>query len=105
MLQMFYQKLSAKFLNSTFCAVYCSGAPTITGPAETTTLGSTLFWFAALACLSTHRHTNMVRFKGILILNSTDYKLISYFFWRMLAHMSCLVLQCTQPYYSECTPE
>lgn len=104
MSQLFNRTSSAKFLNLTSCAVYCSGDATITGPAETTILGSEFFWISSLISLSAHRQTNVVRPKVILFLNSADYKLISYFFWHTLAHKRCPVKDCIYMYYSECTP-
>lgn len=70
----------AKFLSKTVFGGDCSGALMTTGPTETTTFGSVVLWSTASTSLSTHRHTNIVRFKCVLLLNSADYKFMSYFF-------------------------
>lgn len=98
--------LKAKFLNLKLCTVYSFiGASTITGPTETTTFGSSLFWSTALMSLPTNRHTNVVRFKWTLLMNSASHEWISYFFWSMMDHSYVQVQRCTQLYCSECTPE
>ena len=100
MFQIFYLIFSAQH-----CAVYCAGWLMITGPEETTTLDSAVLCSTALTSLSTGGHTNMVRFKCILLLNFANYKFISYSFWSMMVHSCDLVRLRKLLYCSECTPE
>lgn len=110
MFQMLYYNFEAQILNLKLCTAYSSSAAVIsTGPTETTTFGSTcgssLLWSTAPTSLTENRHTNMVRFKWTLIMNSADYILISYLSQSMMAQWSVQVQRGTQLYCSECTPE